>query len=176
MELLPIDKHMSTPTSIRITEEGMKALKVLETTLKKSRAEIVSDALIEKQQGVTSQPPVQLRRLDPAEYLTLQADLASLQQLHDENRKLALKKRPTTKEAADATAATVTRIDEETTRIMALRQRIAKEASLSLIAKESQPVLRTLSRWATNRLEKATDDNQRRAFELELKIINLLQP
>jgi hypothetical protein len=154
----------------------MKAMKVLETTLKKSRVAIVSEALVEKQQCITSQAPVQLRRLDPTEYLSLQAEVATLQQLHEENRRLALKKRPATKEAADATAATIKRIDEELTQLEALRHRIAKEACISRIAKENQGHLRTLMNWNAKRLEQELNPNQRQIVELEREILRLFLP
>ena len=124
---------MSTPSSIRISDEGLKALKILEATTKKKRVDIISAALIEKANHTAAQPAVHCRLLAPSEILTLQSEIAALEMLHQDNRR-TLKIRTEDKDATSKIIRAVEKIDAETEQLMSMRSALANLATAAEIA------------------------------------------
>lgn len=121
---------MSAPSSIRFTEEGIKALKSLEAATGKTRVQLVSEALVEKHNRTVALAPTQLRLLDPAEILTLQAEIASLEKLHNDNRRNG-KIRTSDKHALEKSIKLLEKIDFEINELRQLRLKLGKQAELA---------------------------------------------
>lgn len=163
---------MSTPASIRISDDGYKALRILETTTKKKRVDLVSEALIEKANGSSAAPVVQCRLLDQKEILTLQSEIAALEKLHDDNRR-NVKIRTSDKAATEKIIKLIEKIDAETKELQAKRLALGSLATISGTLMSNPALVKQLIGWVEARLSKAADE-QHPAYELELKILRYL--
>lgn len=171
---------MSAPSSIRFTEDGIKALKSLEAATGKTRVQLVSEALVEKHNRTVALAPIQLRMLKPSEILTLQAEIAAIEKFHNDNRRIG-KIKTSDKHAIEKSIKLIEKIDFETDELKQLRLKLGKLGELAEGFNDAdQKKLRTLIGWAKKRVEQAKADpasaNQLPIYELELKILNSLFP
>lgn len=164
---------MSIPASIRISDDGYKALKILEATTKKKRVDLISEALIEKANGTSATPAVQCRLLDPKEILTLQSEIAALEKLHDDNRR-NVKIRTFDKNAVEKIIKLNEKIDAETKELQAKRVALGNLATITDAVSANHPKFKTLIFAVEKRIENCTTDDQRAIYELELKILKSL--
>lgn len=169
----------SSPRNFRLTEEGLQALKILESQSPSTpRGEIVSKAIVNTAKGALASPPVQFRLLDPQDFFHLQATLAQIEALHRINRDALLKIRPADKGQADKLAQAVQRIDDETDNLAHLRLKLANLArATDALTPEDQPHLDFLIRWVTSRIKNEnTKPEHKPVFELELRLLQSLLP
>jgi hypothetical protein len=117
------------PSSIRWTKEGFNALLSLKATIKKARYLIVMDALTEKLNKTVAQAPSQWRWLPISEFVALQAEVAAIEELHDDNRR-KVKIRTSDKRATDKIIKAVDKIDSETLKLQRLRWKLGVMAQL----------------------------------------------
>jgi hypothetical protein len=169
---------VSAPSSIRFTEEGIKALKSLEAATGKTRVQLVSEALVEKHNRTVALAPIQSRMLHPAEILTLQAEIAALEKLHNDNRRNG-KIKTSDRHALEKSIRLIEKIDSETDELRLLRLKLGKQAGLaeSFTAADAKNI-RTLIAWVKKRIAKATADSTADLpiLETELKILTSLFP
>lgn len=166
---------MSTsPTSFRLSADGVKALRILESLFpNQTRGEIVSTAICAQARGAAMQPTPKLSHLDPSAQLERLALLADLKQINSENRRIASKQRPS-KEAAEQAVKVFERIDFETAELEKLRVSIASESRLNEIARDNQADLKKLEAWAVTRLKAAKEAKEAEKinlYTLELEIL-----
>lgn len=169
---------MSAPSSIRFTEDGIKALKSLEAATGKTRVQLVSEALVEKHNRTVALAPIQLRILQPAEILTLQADIAALEKLHNDNRSKG-KIKTSDKHALEKSIRLIEKIDIEIDELRQLRLKLGKQAELAEgFTAADQKNIRTLISWVKKRIAKATAESSEDlpVLETELKTLTGLFP
>ena len=123
------DHDPTAPSSLRWTKDGNNALKSLLTITKKKRSAIVMDALIEKLNKTVAQAPSQWRLLPISEFVALQALIAALEELHDDNRRKA-KIRTSDKRATEKIIKAVEKIDSETLKLQQFRWKLGVMAQL----------------------------------------------
>jgi protein tyrosine phosphatase (PTP) superfamily phosphohydrolase (DUF442 family) len=165
----------SSPRSIRLSEDGLKALKILEVASPdSSRGETVSQALVFAANKALSARPVNFRLLDAAEYLSIQATLSEIESLHRKGREALLKLRPSEKDPAKKAADAINSIDVETAQLTRLRHRLAALARITAhLSAEDHKQMSNLIRWTEARIEKA-DEKNRPFYEFQLRILRSL--
>ncbi len=170
---------MSSPSSIRFTDDGIKALKSLEAATGKTRVQLVSEALVEMHNRTVALPPTQLRMLKPSEILTLQAEIAALEKLHNDNRRVG-KIKTSDKHALEKSIRLIEKIDIEINELQQLRLKLGKQAELAEgFTDVDQKNIRTLIDWVKKRIEKAKADSNTSdlpILETELKTLTALFP
>jgi len=169
----------SSPRNFRLSEDALKALKVLEgASPNTSRGEIVSKAIVSAAKGIPASPQVQFRLLDPAQYLHLQASLSEIESLHRKNRDALLKIRPADKGQAEKLAQATKAIDDETNKLTNLRQQLANLARTteSLTAEDHQRIANVI-RWTMARMNhENTKPEHKPTYALQLRILQSLIP
>ena len=125
----PMSTPPNGPSSIRWTKDGFNALKSLEAAIKKARYIIVMDALTEKLNRTVAQAPSQWRWLPISEFVALQAEVAAIEELHDDNRR-KVKIRTSDKRATEKIIKAVEKIDSETLKLQRLRWKLGVMAQL----------------------------------------------
>ena len=165
----------SSPRSIRLSEDGLKALKILEVASPdSSRGEAVSQALVFAAKKALSARPVNFRLLDPAEYFSIQATLSEIESLHRKARESLLKLRPSEKDHAKKAADAINSIDVETAQLTWLRHRLAALARTTAhLSAEDHEQMSNLIRFIESRIEKV-DEKKRSLFKLEVRILRSL--
>ena len=169
---------MSAPSSIRFTDDGIKALKSLEAVTGKTRVDLVSEALVEKHNRTVALAPIQLRILAPSEILTLQSEIASIEKLHNDKRR-KIKIKTSDKDATEKIIKAVEAIDLELAELQALRLKIGKQAQLAdSITDEDIKNIKLLIKWVEKRIVKAKAESSPdlAVLEAELKILTALFP
>ena len=167
---------MSAPSSIRFTDDGIKALKSLEAATGKTRVQLVSESLVEKHNRTVALPPIQLRMLKPSEILTLQAEIAALEKLHNDNRRVG-KIKTSDKHVLEKSIRLIEKIDFEIAELQQLRLKLGKLGELAEgFTDADQKNIRLLIKWVNKRIEKAKTDNPAEVpiLETELKILTAL--
>lgn len=166
----------TNPTSIRITESGIKALKSLEAATGKKRIEILSEALVHMHDETVAQPVINLRLLAPSEILTLQNEIAVLQNLHRDKRRRS-QIRSSDKHTTRKSIELLEKIDREVDQLAAARLklgrlgRLAEEFSATDLEHLENTIMEINECIAKAKLH--SPDNLP-AYELELKILNTL--
>lgn len=123
------DHDPTAPSSLRWTKDGNNALKSLLAITKKKRSAIVMDALIEKLNKTVAQAPSQWRLLPISEFVALHAEIATIEELHDDNRRKA-KIRTSDKRATEKIIKAVEKIDSETLKLQQFRWKLGVMAQL----------------------------------------------
>lgn len=119
----------TSPRNIRLSKDAITALKILKQAKPgTSISEIVSEAITKSADGAVAAPIIRCALLDPHVYLCLQAEIAELLTAHHLIKKDIFKIKPTDKQAAEKIANVIQKVESEITRLIALRQRIAKQA------------------------------------------------
>lgn len=167
----------TSPRSLRLTEQGIQALKVLEEMdPDKSRTDIVSEALIAKADAAAAAKPVSFRLLDPKEFLSLQASLAETLSTHRQLRSSLIRARPANKEQAERLSKAIENADAEIDRLAELRQELAQLARTTApLTHDDYRKIETLIKWIGGRVKKAENDEpQKQIYELELRLLSSL--
>lgn len=170
---------MSGPSSIRFTDDANNAMKSLEAATGKNRTQILEKALVEMHNRTVALPPIQMRMLKPSEILTLQAEIAALEKLHNDNRRVG-KIKTSDKHALEKSIRLIEKIDIEINELQQLRLKLGKQAELAEgFTDVDQKNIRTLIDWVKKRIEKAKADSNTSdlpILETELKTLTALFP
>jgi hypothetical protein len=120
---------------------------------------------------------VQFRLIDPQEYMSIQAAIADLERVNKTNRSSLMKLRPRDTKQAEKLVAAISKIDQETTEIGALRRKLGNLARTTdqLDAPDAKR-LALLINWSKARLEKADNPESAKIYELEFRILSSLLP
>jgi hypothetical protein len=166
----------SSPRNIRLTEEALKALKVLEGALPLKRGKVVSKAIVDAANGLLATPPIKFRLLDPEEFLQIQACLSEIEAIHRQNRTALLRIRPSHKQQAERIAEAVAKTDTETDSLAELRMKLANLArTTDALRGEDHGRLKTLLTWIKARLDKV-EGKGKDVYDLEFRILSSLLP
>jgi len=168
---------LDDPRSIRLTSEALKAIKVLKRGEDVSLGQVISDVVVAVAANVIAEQPVQFRLLDPQEYMSIQAAIADLERVNKTNRNSLMKLLPRDTKQAEKLAAAVSKIDQETIEIGALRRKLANLARTTekLDAIDEQKI-KKLIQWSKARMEKAEIPEHLKIYELEMRILSSLLP
>lgn len=119
----------TSPRNIRISTEGLQALKILQQSHPdQSIGGIVSQLLLDAAKKVASAPLLRLNLIDPAESLTVQSLISEIVSQHQALKKDMLKIRPTDKNSAEKIAAVAISAQAEIDALTELRLRVSKMA------------------------------------------------
>lgn len=119
----------TSPRNIRLSTEALDALKILKQTAPaKSTAQIVSDSLVNAANAAVAAPTLKLNRLDPDEYLGLQARISEMIDLHQKIKREILRIKPSDKTAAERTAQAIAKLEAEINALNVLRKDLSKTA------------------------------------------------
>jgi hypothetical protein len=171
-------KHkLDDPRSIRLTSEGLKALKILKRGEDIAHGIIISDVLVAAAANVIAEQPVQFRLLDPNEYMSIQAAIADLERVNKTNRSSLMKLRPRDAKQAEKLATAISKIDQETDEIGTLRRKLGNLARTTekLDAIDAKR-FKTLIEWMKVRLEKTENPEHSKIYELAIRILSSLLP
>ena len=128
--------------SIRLTAEGAAALLVLQTLdPKKTKIDLVSDALQLAARMISAQPVIRLATLDGAEFVRVRAENAKLELILGSFRKdlIQIEKNP---DSFEKLAALVTKVEKELAATVALRDRLGTLALLpTILSPENSAIL-----------------------------------
>lgn len=169
----PKKPKLDNPRSIRLTSEGLQALKVLKRGEGVSDGQIISDVLVATAANVIAEQPVQFRLIDPQEYMSIQAAIADLERVNKANRTSLMKLRPQDAKQAEKLTAAISKIDQETAEIGALRRKLGNLARTTdqLNASDAKR-LSSLINWCKSRLEKSENPEQAKMYELEIHVLS----
>lgn len=167
----------SSPRNFRLSEDALKALKILEgASPNSSRGEVISRAIINAAKGIVATPPVKFQLLDPSQYLHFQASISELEGFHRESRTALLRIRPKDKDWGKKISDAIAKIDAETEHLAKLRRGLAQLArTTEALSAEDHQRLAILIKWMAKRVVKA-EEPQRPIYELELRLIQSLIP
>lgn len=168
---------LDDPRSIRLTSEGLKALKILKRGEDIAHGIIISEVLVAAAANVIAEQPVQFRLIDPQEYMSIQAAIADLERVNKTNRSSLMKLRPRDAKQAEKLAAAISKIDQETAEIGSLRRKLGNLARTTeqLNASDAKS-LSLLIKWCKSRLEKSENPEQAKMYELEIHVLSSLLP
>jgi septal ring factor EnvC (AmiA/AmiB activator) len=167
----PKKPKLDNPRSIRLTSEGLQALKVLKRGEGVSDGQIISDVLVATAANVIAEQPVQFRLIDPQEYMSIQAAIADLERVNKANRTSLMKLRPQDAKQAEKLSTAISKVDLETAEIGVLRRKLANLARTTekLDASDAKR-LSSLINWCKSRME--NDPEKAKIYELELRILS----
>ena len=167
----PEKPKLDKPRSIRLTSEGLQALKVLKRGEGVSDGQIISDVLVATAANVIAEQPVQFRLIDPQEYMSIQAAIADLERVNKANRTSLMKLRPKDAKQAEKLSTAISKVDQETAEIGVLRRKLANLARTTnqLDASDAKR-LSLLINWCKSRME--NDPEKAKIYELELRILS----
>jgi septal ring factor EnvC (AmiA/AmiB activator) len=167
----PKKPKLDKPRSIRLTSEGLQALKVLKRGEDVSDGQIISDVLVATAANVIAEQPVQFRLIDPQEYMSIQAAIADLERVNKANRTSLMKLRPQDAKQAEKLSTAISKVDQETAEIGVLRRKLANLARTTekLDASDAKR-LSSLINWCKSRME--NDPEKAKIYELELRILS----
>jgi septal ring factor EnvC (AmiA/AmiB activator) len=167
----PKKPKLDNPRSIRLTSEGLQALKVLKRGEGVSDGQIISDVLVATAANVIAEQPVQFRLIDPQEYMSIQAAIADLERVNKANRTSLMKLRPQDAKQAEKLSTAISKVDQETAEIGVLRRKLANLARTTekLDASDAKR-LSSLINWCKSRME--NDPEKAKIYELELRILS----
>lgn len=164
--------------SLRFTSEALTALKILTAANPdKSQGDIVSEALVEKENKMAVTPVLRFGVLDPQQipHLQLEATLAE-RRLRAISQQI-LRIRPQDKTQADKLSAILAKVDVELEETRKLRIALAKVARLgSELTAEDRKKVETLLKWAEMRLEKQQTSDWKDTCEFEVRILEAFLP
>lgn len=168
---------LDDPRSIRLTSEALEALKILKRGENIAHGIIISEVLVAAAANVIAEQFVQFRLIDPQEYMSIQAAIADLERVNKTNRSSLMKLRPRDTKQAEKLVAAISKIDQETTEIGALRRKLGNLARTTdqLDAPDAKR-LALLINWSKARLEKADNPESAKIYELEFRILSSLLP
>lgn len=171
----PKKPKLDNPRSIRLTSEGLQALKVLKRGEGVSDGQIISDVLVATAANVIAEQPVQFRLIDPQEYMSIQAAIADLERVNKANRTSLMKLRPQDAKQAEKLSTAISKVDQETAEIGVLRRKLANLARTTekLDASDAKR-LSSLINWCKSRME--NDPEKAKIYELELRILSSILP
>jgi septal ring factor EnvC (AmiA/AmiB activator) len=171
----PKKPKLDKPRSIRLTSEGLQALKVLKRGEDVSDGQIISDVLVATAANVIAEQPVQFRLIDPQEYMSIQAAIADLERVNKANRTSLMKLRPQDAKQAEKLSTAISKVDQETAEIGVLRRKLANLARTTekLDASDAKR-LSSLINWCKSRME--NDPEKAKIYELELRILSSILP
>jgi septal ring factor EnvC (AmiA/AmiB activator) len=167
----PKKPKLDNPRSIRLTSEGLQALKVLKRGEGVSDGQIISDVLVATAANVIAEQPMQFRLIDPQEYMSIQAAIADLERVNKANRTSLMKLRPQDAKQAEKLSTAISKVDQETAEIGVLRRKLANLARTTekLDASDAKR-LSSLINWCKSRME--NDPEKAKIYELELRILS----
>jgi hypothetical protein len=167
--------RLDDPRSIRLTSEGLKALKVLKRGENVSHGQIISEVLVAAAANIITKQPVQFRLIDPQEYMSIQAAIADLERVNKTNRTSLMKLRPRDAKQAEKLSTAISKIDQETAEIGALRRKLANLArTTKQLDALDERRLETLKMWMKARLEKSEDPEHSKIYDLAIRILSSL--
>lgn len=169
----------SSPRNFRLTEEGLKALKILEAaTPNPLRGKIVSKALEAAAKTTTAAKSVSFRLLGPKGIFDIHAAIFEIETINRKNREALLKIRPTDTGQAEKLVQSVQRIDDSTSSFDELRLRLANLArTTEELTDTDQLHLGKLIGWVKNRINREnTPPEHKPIYELELRLLQSLIP
>ena len=173
----PKKPKLDKPRSIRLTSEGLQALKVLKRGGDVSDGQIISDVLVATAANVIAEQPVQFRLIDPQEYMSIQAAIADLERVNKANRTSLMKLRPQDAKQAEKLSTAISKVDQETAEIGVLRRKLANLArTTNQLDALDETRLETLKMWMKARLEKEKNPDHSKIYELELRIRSSILP
>lgn len=167
----------TSPRNIRLSENALKALKVLEQAHPSGkRCEAVSDALVAAANGIAALPVIRLSPLDPEAILTLRAELAETARQYQTIRKDIFKIRPQDKNSAEKIAKVCSRCQESLDKLDAISSRISETSRLTTqVGPHEATYFRTLISWAQARSEATeTKPEHRPIYALWAKLLRAL--
>ena len=162
--------------SFRLTEEGEAALLVLQTLYpKKTKIDLVSDALQLAVSVISAQPTIRLATLDGAELIRVRAANAELELILGSFRKDLIQVEKN-RDSVEKLAALVTKVEKELAATVALRDRLGTLAMLpAILSPENLGLLRDLKMFL-QLWKKDVSADESPLLEMALKLLTPYLP